>query len=115
MMDTGQFLKCCLVLSLFWFLVELVTYLYNNYREVSTWTCRHNEAFHKLMAWRATKPFLYYGTCPYAQSLILTMIDAYVHLMEIGYASDREYLERLKRMLHEYPPNFDPPASGSIL
>ena len=73
-----------------------------------------NEADIKLKSWHLVRPFLYVASCPYARSLVVTMIDCYEFLLAGGYEHDSERLQRLKDMLNRLPPNFDPPASGSI-
>ncbi len=63
-----------------------------------------NEA---LERWRAHRPFLFVGQCPYAQSLVLRMIDAEYLLIRYqwGHVSA---IDQLHALLNELPPPYDP-------
>lgn len=62
-----------------------------------------------LDRWLLARPFIYYGYCAYARSLIISMIETYEHMLELGYKSDLDYIEILMNLLDEFPPDSDPP------
>jgi hypothetical protein len=66
----------------------------------------------RLDRWERVRPFIYRGYCGYARRLILEMIEAYEFLLEKGFAKDREILFSLRRLLFEFPPDYDPPQTG---
>ena len=71
---------------------------------------------HRLDRWQKLRPFIHRGYCGYARFLILEMIEAYEFLLKNNYENDREMLYTLRRLLLEFPPDYDPPlAGGSFL
>lgn len=66
----------------------------------------------KLDRWQKVRPFIYRGYCSYARRLIVEMIDAYEFLLTTKYENDTEVLASLKRLLDEFPPDYDPPVTG---
>lgn len=69
----------------------------------------------RLLRWQTARSFLHRGYCNYARHLIIEMIVAYEYLMHRGYNLDPEGLARLKLLLNEYPPDYDPPIPGGSL
>jgi hypothetical protein len=69
----------------------------------------------RLDRWQQVRPFIFRGYCSYARSLVLDMIEAYEFLLNHQYEQDRELLYSLRRLLIEFPPDYDPPTTGGSL
>ena len=74
----------------------------------------HDRAFDLLEQWEKARPFLRVGQCPYAQSLVLEMIDAYERIMLYDPNSPGKewWLQYLRGLLQDVPPPRTPPFAS---
>jgi hypothetical protein len=68
----------------------------------------------RLDRWQQARPFIHRGYCEYARSLILEMIEAYEYLLAHHHEKNHEPLCALRRLLFEFPPDYDPPIPGGL-
>jgi hypothetical protein len=66
-------------------------------------------------AWRAARPFLYVGQCPYAQGLVLEVISQYKAVCDFSeyIRPDTKIINSWRALLNELPPDYDPPEPAA--
>ncbi|MBP6924126.1 MAG: hypothetical protein KBC62_02445 [Candidatus Pacebacteria bacterium] len=101
-----------LALGLRTLMVKLLDRELKRVREVLSYRELLTDRIERLERWQQIRPFIYFGYCSYARSLILEMIEIYEFLLAHNYEKDRETLHALQRLLFEFPPDYDPPPSG---
>ena len=66
----------------------------------------------RLEAWMEARPFVFRGSCPYARSIILRMIDLCEEIIDLGDKDAEKQRESLLPLLDELPPPTSPLTSG---